>query len=114
MDPGQYGSDDPAADEHPASSPVLPYLELANRFDRRVDQLTSEVHRQPDEAARESCVDLMVGLAVSAEAMRALQRGDTATGASHLAMAVQHLKQVTPGTIRLPSNPNEHQSGFSE
>jgi hypothetical protein len=109
VDPGDYRSDDSGTDPT-----VLPYLELASRFDQRVDQLTSEVARQPDEAAKESCVDLMVGLSVGAEAMRALHRGDAATGAAHLATAVQLLKQVTPGTIQLPPDTSESHSGLTE
>jgi hypothetical protein len=86
----------------PDSDALVPQLELAERLDYYVGELAPWLEEQPGEEARECYLDLMVGLCTSAEAMRALVRGDLADCVDHMESAVRHLEQVTPANIVIP------------
>jgi hypothetical protein len=81
---------------------VVPHLELADRLDLRVAALSRRLDEQPDPGARQTCVELMTGLSIGAEAIRALHRGDTRGCTSYLESALRHLRQVPAGAINLP------------
>jgi hypothetical protein len=79
---------------------VLPQLELAARFDRCVDRLVTLSDSQESPEIRESYVDLMVGLANAAAAMRATLAEGPDEAVSCLRSAIEHLQRVdTTGMI---------------
>jgi hypothetical protein len=84
---------------------LVPHLELAAQLERCVDQLIPWLDSQPTDHAHEACLDLMVGLSIGAEAMRAWARGDSAACAEYVSSAVRHLETVQPAVIDLPELP---------
>ncbi|GLY46831.1 hypothetical protein [Lentzea sp. NBRC 102530] len=62
------------------SSPIVPEFELAAQLDRHVDRLTTMSTAQRDSRCGEQYVDLLVGLAQAAQALRSSVRGDVVEG----------------------------------
>jgi hypothetical protein len=87
-------------DDLPAA--LVPQIELADRWDRCVHELSPWLRRQPSGHAREAYLDLMVGLATGADAMRALVAGDAPVCVQHLESAVRHLRRVCPADLVTP------------
>jgi hypothetical protein len=85
---------------------LVPHLLLAERLDSCVDVLSTWLDEQPGSQAREAYLDLLVGLCVSAEAMRAMARGDLPNCIEHMESAVHHLEHVGAGDISIPSSPS--------
>lgn len=86
------------------SGELVPHLLLAERLDTCVDVLSTWLDEQPGAHAREAYLDLLVGLCVSAEAMRAMARGDLPDCIDHMESAVRHLEHVGAGDIRIPGS----------
>jgi hypothetical protein len=80
----------------------VPQLAFAGRLDFYVDELAVWLQDQTGEQARETYLDLMVGLCTGAEAMRALARGDLTDCVDHMESAVRHLEQVDSLDIAIP------------
>jgi len=87
----------------PPDGTIVPHLEMATRLDLCVDHLLRRIDDQPNARARETYVDLMVGLSTAAEAMRASYRGDTDESVSHLLSALRHLRGVDLSNISIPT-----------
>ncbi|WAL66506.1 hypothetical protein ORV05_01420 [Amycolatopsis cynarae] len=74
-------------------------LEMAARLDRCVDNLLYGVHTQRTPHSRSVYVDLLAGLALTAESLRTRSRGDQAAADRHAAMASQCLARVSMNEI---------------
>jgi hypothetical protein len=83
---------------------LVPQLALAERLDFCVYELAEWLDDQPGERARETYLDLMVGLCTGAEAMRALARGDMTDCVDHMESAVRHLEQIHSLDIVIPGS----------
>lgn len=83
--------------------PISPHLEVADRIEMWIDLLVPGVHDQPSSAAREGYVDLMLGLADAAAAMREFDRSDSEASADRLRAAVGHLRRAEASNVRLSS-----------
>jgi hypothetical protein len=86
----------------PGCDAFVPQLAFADRLDLCVDELAEWLEDQPGEQARETFLDLLVGLCTGAEAMRALARGDMTDCVDHMESAVRHLELVRSLDIVIP------------
>ena len=68
--------------------------EIASHLDYCVDHLAPGVRHQPSAHAYEMYVDLMMGLAMTAESLRARARGDVCMSDQHQAAASACLSRV--------------------
>jgi hypothetical protein len=102
---GRFGPVDGAVGLWPDCEAFVPQLALAERLDFCVDELAEWLENQPGEHARETYLDLLVGLCTGAEAMRALVRGDMSDCADHLESAVRNLELVHALDIVIPDAP---------
>ena len=106
--PCAEGADDAPASWHrhlSTDSPhdvTLPHREMAIRLDGCVERLLPWVHLQPDEGARDGYVDLMVGLSIAAEAIRAAQRCEAEVSVSRLRSAIRYLRRAAASNMCLP------------
>lgn len=76
------------------SSPIVPEFELAAQLDRHVDRLAAMSTAQRGSRGGEQYVDLLVGLAEAAQALRSSVLGDVVEGERKLCSAVGNVTEI--------------------
>jgi hypothetical protein len=100
---GNMPDEVPTGTSVPAERIVLPHLELATRFDVCVDKLVTMSGDQDTPRMREHYVDLMMGLANAATAMRAVITDDPDAAVSNLRSAIELLQRVDTTGMSFPA-----------
>jgi len=88
----------------PKTAVIVPHLELAAHLDQCVDELVQMSGDQSNAQARERYVDLMVGLAEAATAIRTSSAGDQEEATARLRSAIECLRRVDATELTFPSD----------
>lgn len=68
---------------------------IATRLDGRVDQLIAKAVAQPNARSRAMYIDLLMGIALTAESLRSRSSGDEVSAERHTARAAHYLAKVS-------------------